>query len=414
MFVLYIVLRQLITTLIYYHLPKPFNLITMDIPAIYDRLAKLAFKNRFGQLTTEEVVELEAIFQSSPGKKELFDELMNDKKTVEKLMLWDSFGEDASWAIVSAELDLPSSPKKLRWIRYVAAAVILLAVGVGFYFYQNKREQSPIVKNDTGDSTKRIAISDSIAVITNADGSTMVVSQSQQGLVGSITGNRVNKKDSVLIFPNINAAGATVKTLPGKQLQVLLIDGTRAWLYGNSELSFPDGFTESKRSVALKGESYFDVTKKGSIPFAVMAGKMKATVLGTRFFISAYDQRPVTTSLVAGKIELSVGNKSILLFPGEEATLAENRFSRSGKQKWSESKLEARKAGLFTLEGDIKTILEEVALNFNCKIVYTGVMPSRILKGQFPSNLTLDQLLKGISYITGVRLTLQENTIIAG
>jgi hypothetical protein len=76
--------------------------------AIYSRFAKLAFKKKFGTIKPNEAAELQRIIQSSPGKKELFDELMDDKKTAEKMKVFDSFDRAASWEKVRAEMSLPA------------------------------------------------------------------------------------------------------------------------------------------------------------------------------------------------------------------------------------------------------------------------------------------------------------------
>jgi len=54
----------------------------------------------------------------------------------------------------------------------------------------------------------------------------------------------------------------TVCSRQGMVSQFTLADGTKVWLNSGSELQFPDRFSGEKREVMLKGEAFFEVTKK--------------------------------------------------------------------------------------------------------------------------------------------------------
>jgi transmembrane sensor len=386
----------------------------MDIPAIYDRLAELAFKKGRGQLSEEEARELNDILESSSHKKELFEEMMDPEKTVEDLMIMEEYDVEASWEIINQ----PVPPLRKKWGRvqytWAAAATIVLVTGlVALYFFLEKNKKPDVVQNEKV-STGNTAIRDSVAIITNSDGSTMAVGQSQSGTIGYINGEPVIKKDKVLICPDIGTAGTVIKTLPGKELQVQLSDGTMAWLSGSSELSFSTGYTASDRELLLAGEAYFEVAKKSAEPFVLTAWGMKVTVLGTRFTISAYgNQGFVTTSLFEGKVKLTAGGETMLLSPNEEAIFQNNTFLKKDLAKHSINKMNGKKTGRFIFDDDIKTILEEIGKNYDCIIEYKGVIPGKTFSGNIPRNMPIETLLRNLSGAMSIVLTLQGNKIVA-
>jgi transmembrane sensor len=384
----------------------------MDIPAIYDRLAELAFKKECGQLSEEEERELTDIIESSPRKKELFDEMMDPEKTMEDLMIMDEYDVEASWEKINQPV--PPLRKKWGWIQYmVAASVVVVAGLVTLYVIRVKKEVPAVVQNEKNGSSGSVPIGDSVAIITNSDGSAMAVGQSRLGIIGYINGKPAVKNDSVLIFPNIASAGLAIKTLPGKELQVQLSDSTMAWLSGNSELRFIDGFTANKRELALKGEVYFEV-KKGNNPFSVQAGEMEIEVLGTHFNVRAYHAQDfVKTALTEGKIKLKAGEQTMLLIQGEEAVLVNHKLSKQPLGQRSVNKVAGKKTDQFIFDNEgIKTILGEVAENYNCSIEYKGILPASTFSASFSRSSPIGQLLNNLSREMKIDLTLQGNRIV--
>lgn len=385
----------------------------MDIPAIYHRMAELAFKKVSGQITDPEEKELTDIIESSPDNKKLFDEMMDRGYVARQLLIMDECDVDASWEKVKKAS--PPSPGKWGWIQYmlVAASVLVVAGVVTYFMLRAKDVKAPIVHNTENSSADNTVIKDSVATITGADGSKVVLGKGQLGIVGNIDGAPVQMVNDVLIVPNITSAGTKINALPGKTLQVQLSDGTTTWLSGNSELLFPEGFNVGKRTLELKGEGYFEVTKQNGVLFAVRTRGMDATVLGTSFTISSYDKRPVTTAVFTGKVQLRSPRGTIFVLPDEEAVFENNEFSKRRLLKISADKVEEKKRGFFIFEDKIKTILDEVASNYNCSIEYIGVVPDKEFSGSFSRNMPVDSLLINLSKSMLIDLTIHGNKIIA-
>ena len=84
-----------------------------------------------------------------------------------------------------------------------------------------------------------------------------------------------------------------------------------------SSLVFPVEFSGNKRQVILKGEAYFDVTKKKKTPFIVRTDKYDIEVLGTQFDVDAYpDQTAFETTLMKGSVKVTSQH-----FPEQTITL---------------------------------------------------------------------------------------------
>lgn len=109
---------------------------------------------------------------------------------------------------------------------------------------------------------------------------------------------------------------------PGIRSQVVLPDGSKVWLNAESTIQFSVPFHKESRNINLLGEAFFDVTKNAEQPFIVQSGKVKVTVLGTRFNFKAFALDPtIEVILEEGKIALNrtgkVGENETILKPGD-------------------------------------------------------------------------------------------------
>jgi len=97
----------------------------------------------------------------------------------------------------------------------------------------------------------------------------------------------------------------SIETASGQQSMLTLNDGTKIKLNENSRLIYPTAFNEKNRDVSLRGEAYFEVAHNPDQPFLVNIGAYTVKVLGTKFNVDAYpDQVYIYTSLKEGKIQI--------------------------------------------------------------------------------------------------------------
>ena len=127
-----------------------------------------------------------------------------------------------------------------------------------------------------------------------------------------------------------------------------LPDGSIVWLNKDSKLYYSDNLEGDFRKVTLEGEGYFDVSKDPDRPFIVSVGDMSIKVLGTRFTVSAYDDRAIETYLEEGSILAEVPEHDpVILLPDQAAVydIADKKFSvytetASDHTAWIDTKLE--------------------------------------------------------------------------
>jgi ferric-dicitrate binding protein FerR (iron transport regulator) len=129
---------------------------------------------------------------------------------------------------------------------------------------------------------------------------------------------------SLIWFANQNALQGTpileiVETGAQEQKELILPDGSVVLLNENSRLAYAKDFTV--REVSLKGEAFFEVTKKNGQSFEIKTNTTKTRVLGTSFNVRAYDKTPVEVAVITGKVaveSIEEGTKtSVILLPNE-------------------------------------------------------------------------------------------------
>jgi transmembrane sensor len=112
----------------------------------------------------------------------------------------------------------------------------------------------------------------------------------------------------------------------GKRVHTILPDGSVVWLNSGSSIKYAANLNEqNKREVTLNGEAYFDVKHDVKHPFIVHAGKLNVVVLGTEFNVKAYSADGfMETTLIRGKVEISNDARpgaNIVLYPNEKVTV---------------------------------------------------------------------------------------------
>ena len=306
------------------------------------------------------------------------------------------------------------------WVKVAAAAAVILFIAGAAYWILNSSDKNDVRSNAVALSQKTSPITPggNHAVLTMADGSTIVLDSIQNGKI-QYGGAKISKQNGLLIFDGTshNSTATTVsfntlRTPRGGQYKVVLADGSKVWLNASSSLRFPTAFTGNQREVELTGEAYFEVAKNKEKPFQVKVGDMQVNVLGTHFNINAYpDESAIRTSLLEGSVKITKGKTSGLLKPGEQGTL-----------KWGGNKLEIKEAnmnevmawknGLFQFEGaDITTIMKQISRWYDVEVIYSGKVPVRRFEGKISRDAQLSDVLK-ILELSDVKFTVQGKTII--
>ena len=294
--------------------------------------AALMRKFLLGEANEAERKELEKRLAECPDLKKVYEQLQNGET------LKAAFGEYKDYSSKKAyqsflqkigrmeKKERKPSISRVWW--YVAAAVIVLAVGLSFYmsnFYSAVEEKRVLIQPGTQQ-----------AQLTLPDGSIIDVDKKEVNVV--VDGVQVKYKKGVLSYqPTVTTQHEEESTeekpvksnelvIPrGGENTVILADGTTVHLNAGSKLTYPVRFAGKRRVVALEGEAYFDVVKDETRPFIVQSHLGEVTVLGTAFNINAYTDASVYTTLVHGKVQFSSSSiGTIILSPGEQAVVSAN------------------------------------------------------------------------------------------
>ncbi|MEO6524422.1 MAG: FecR domain-containing protein [Mucilaginibacter sp.] len=222
--------------------------------------------------------------------------------------------------------NIRQQPKRL-WLPYAAAAMLLVTIGTGlfFYLYQNKKTQSYYANDIKPGSNK--------AILTLANGKQIILSDAKAGELAEEGSTTINKTtDGKLLYDGSKASSATARsetamntiTTPrGGQYAVTLADGSKVLLNAASSLKYPAVFTGNTRQVQLTGEAYFEVAHNKTKPFIVKTTNEQVQVLGTHFDVNAYpDEVAANTTLLEGSVKVSTGGSTALLVPGQQCVSA--------------------------------------------------------------------------------------------
>lgn len=113
--------------------------------------------------------------------------------------------------------------------------------------------------------------------------------------------------------------------------EVILPDGSHAWLNRNTTLSYNRTFRGSTRDLIITGEAFFEVVPDKEKPFIVNAGEATVRVTGTSFNVACRDRtKRVEVYVESGTVILSVpSGESLTLEPGYIGTVSGDELSRS-------------------------------------------------------------------------------------
>jgi hypothetical protein len=304
-----------------------------------------------------------------------------------------------------------------RW-GWVAAAVLLIGIVIAIAMTSDRPYNSS--KNDIAVTPADILPGTNKAVLT--------VDDKQINLSSDKTGISVGETIAYTDGEKLSDAGRLLMlTTPnGGQYQLVLPDGTKAWLNAASSISFPAVFKGENRQVKITGEVYLEVAKDKAHPFLVdVAGQGTIEVLGTIFNVNSYgDDGKIKTSLIEGSIRMSAGafkNTSIVIKPGQRATMAV--VAASGPQSNNTSRIIvdvdpdlsqtiAWKNGLFSFSNaDLHSVMRQLERWYDIKVRYEGTPSAITLEGEMFRNVKLSDVLEFLKE-SGLKYRMEGKTLI--
>jgi hypothetical protein len=282
---------------------------------------------------------------------------------------------------VTGKIKANTPVRKINWIRYAAAAVLLFAVAITYFLITEKKNHARVIAL-TGD----VAPGKTGAILKLANGIVINLDTAKNGELFK----GVSKSEHTLLISagNEMVQYATLETPFGRTIDVALPDGTKVWLNSGSSIRFPTAFTGNAREVAMTGEVYFEVFHNEKSSFRVkMPDGSFVEDIGTHFNVNAYSDEPSTkTTLLEGAVTI----KNTVLQPGEQ-------YNNGSVKQVNTDEVMAWKNGSFSLNNkDLKTVLRELARWYNVEVVFENEekIPNILLGGDMGRDLNLSQALR--------------------
>lgn len=306
------------------------------------------------------------------------------------------------------------------WKRAVAVAIIILGAST-FFLLINKEKKEIAQTNHVSPYKDDVAPGGNKAVLTLADGSTIILDSMQNGTLSQQGNTKVLKLDNGELAYAASGNSTeilynTVSTPKGGQYNLTLADGSKVWLNAASSLRFPASFSGSERTVELTGEAYFEIAKNTAKPFKVnIAGKGELEVLGTHFNINSYtNEATVNTTLLEGSVKVSglTTNDSRLITPGQQAQLAANGHINIKKQVDIEEVM-AWKNGKFDFQAaDIQSVMRQIERWYDVEVSFSGNITNEQFVGLISRDVKISRILKMLEESGAVKFEINGKKVI--
>jgi len=218
----------------------------------------LIVKYLLGEATEEECSLIEAWINSSALNRKQYEDFKTIWRQSKRLAAISMVDENAAWQRFKDRIHQPKQTalvKKIKPIRWWnVAALFVVIIGAGYFGYKLLNEKP----------TQNVVVASHQTTVTD--------------------------------------------TLP---------DGSIVTLNKNSELDYPSKFKGDTRTIALKGEAFFNVTPNKKKPFIIHVNDVTIRVVGTSFNVRSVNG--VTEVIVeTGVVQVIRNNKMVELQPNEK------------------------------------------------------------------------------------------------
>jgi ferric-dicitrate binding protein FerR (iron transport regulator) len=294
------------------------------------------------------------------------------------------------------------------WIKWVAAAVVLLVTGGTVYWFITKNTAVHPIPVATTKTTIPI---DAVpggnhATLTLSNGTVIALDQAATGDLAHQSGSKIvkSKNDQLVYYPadatnSTSIEYNTISTPRAGQYHIVLPDGTHVWLNAASSLRFPTVFSGKTREVELSGEGYFEVTHDKTKPFYVTRGDMQVQVLGTHFNINAYeDENIIKTTLLEGSVKVSsmVNGQWSIIKPGQQAIVSQSSQASQNipVQTVDVQQVIAWKDGFFEFNNmSLPAIMRQISRWYDVDVSLDASYPDKRFGGRISRKLNLASII---------------------
>ncbi|SFH34044.1 FecR family protein [Pedobacter insulae] len=341
---------------------------------------------RLGTATADEIAFLEKYYAVFEEKESFF--ASHDQEMYETL-------NTELKSAIDQEINRSNESFSLRpWVKYFAAASVLLILSISIYLTISQKPYQRVSK------TNDFAAGSDKAILKLGDGTEILLDTATNGAIVQLDGLTITKNDAGEIEyktnPTFSSDVVTYNTITipnGGKYHVVLPDGSNVWLNAASSLRYPTIFKGKERQVEITGEGYFEVTKNKEMPFIVSCRNQKITVLGTHFNINSYeDEDGIKTTLLEGSVKVETAKDALLIKPGEQAYLNSSNLAIQ-KKAVDIAQETAWKDNLFSFKGDdVQSIMRQVSRWYDVEISYQGNITDQKFYGEISRTSKLSEV----------------------
>jgi transmembrane sensor len=360
----------------------------------------------------------------TPRERELLDQWY-DTDTGEPIN-WTGAGDTEEELQVRLLANIKTGRNKVRRLPnrkwYIAAAAsILIFLSAGGYFLLHKKQP---IQQIAQNQIYEIKPGGNKAILTLSNGRAISLTDAKNGKIAAQANTIVKKTRAGLIEYAVaknnqeNPAEPLYNILStprGGRFEGLLPDGTHVILDAASSIKYQVNITGKDRLVWITGQVHFDVTYNANRPFYVNVKGQVMKDLGTAFNINAYDDEPtIRVTLEEGSINVSKGQQSAVLIPGQQAiTKTSNDLIKVQSVNVGDVLAWTKGQTSFNNE-NIQEIMRQVSRWYDVDIRYDGQIPTRQFDGSVSRNANLSDLLKVLEFdnihckVEGKTITVQQ------
>lgn len=370
-------------------------------------ISRTELKEMLDQLDDLDEAQFSSLFESLEEKIPVRSELFNKDSVAEQLCHRIQEGKEES---------AYSGRDRTNYVKWgsLAAAVVLFCFSIVYFV---KRESAPLT-DPKKVLTNEIALPDGSApIVTLSTGEQYSISADNPESLEKGNLTIIRDSDGTLLYQLKNSGrGSEKRTFhspKGNALTLQLIDGTKVHLNSGSSLTYPLHFETANRIVFLDGEAYFDVAHDPAKPFIVETKQTRIKVLGTQFNVSSDLTKTKTlTTLIKGKVEVSLGSSHKILAPGMQAESDPQQQHIVLKQADLKEILAWRDGFFRFTEDDIETVLQKVKEWYDIKEIKIQSTSTDTFTAMMKRTKKLSDLLKQLEKTSNYKFKIQDGRVL--
>ena len=374
----------------------------------------LIYKQIVGNITEEEIQFLKEWRNKSPKNEILYQHLLDIKFLEKEFKKYKSIEYGRPMMDMKARIKKDSQTNKIRFwkiISTVAATLFFAVCSISIWMFFENGTLNKIVKEKSNIQISEIGPGTTQALLTSNDG--LEISLGADSIINKQLIAQKQPDKTLSKKEKIN----NLTTPRGGEFMIMLEDSTKVWLNAESQLIYPETFSEKERRVKIKGEAYFQVAKDETRPFYVESSGITIRVYGTEFNINAYsEENEIYTTLVSGSISLQEtnNNKSELILTPNHQAIFNKDYKVTFIRPVNTKAITSWHDGRFVFEEQtLEQIMKTLARWYNFEYEFHDEnLRQTVFKGSAPRYGNLSEVLSILEKSGGINFKAKNNRII--